>query len=584
MSTVPLKIIAFSEQRECWIEFANPIASLLATTTEELGQLLDSLDDALASGWAVAGFMTYEAASVFDGLATRPRHAGLPLAHFGVYDPVNLRRHETLDQLAPQPESFSSLPDLVAELTPSEYGHRVEQILREIKAGRTYQANFSYRMRARWHGDPFALFSELFTRQRTPYAAFIDSLDFSLLSLSPEQFFSVDGLTITTQPMKGTAPRGRWCAEDQQIAANLRADLKSQAENIMIVDMLRNDLSRIPTLKEVQAKELLRVERYPTVWQMTSKVQAQGRVKLSDLFNGLFPCASVTGAPKVSTMKIIAEQELSSRGVYCGAIGFALSEREMQFNVPIRTLSYFKQGQTIEYGVGSGIVADSSSANEYQECCQKVLFLTRSAETFDLFETMRWTPQAGFRFIEYHLERLRCSAEYFSFSYDREKIDRQLQLAAAQFGTKPVRVRLKLTSAGLIFVDSFPFSPSVELVKLKLAKESLNSRERLLYHKTTDRRIYEQFRARAQGADQVVLWNEAGHITETDRANIIVEIEGAWFTPALESGLLPGVYRQWLLDQGLVRERRIFIDELLKANRIYVVSSLQGIRSALVVH
>jgi para-aminobenzoate synthetase/4-amino-4-deoxychorismate lyase len=472
-------------------------------------------------------------------------------------------------------------------------------------------------------GNVAALYAWLRSRQPVDYGAFLHwQPGRQILSFSPELFFRIDergshcggsregggrcgGRRIVTRPMKGTAPRGRTTREDREIAEWLGSDPKNRSENVMIVDLVRNDLGRVAKTGSVNVDELFAVERYPTLWQMTSAVSAELRPDASfhDIFRALFPCGSITGAPKVRAMQLIAELEDAPRGVYTGAIGF-FSPRQTVFNVAIRTLELGDARGTM--GVGSGVVIDSDPAQEFRECLLKAEFLTGPAhrattpvaenvrivsqpDEFFLIETMLWDcshPLGNYPFLELHLDRLEDSAAYFDFPCDRAAVKAALEAHARGFaeGT-PRKVRLVLEADGRSQITDKALSPrsgNERIGRVQIAEQRTNPADRMLYHKTTQRPLYA--RAFEQGArngfDDVLFLNLCGELTEGAISNVFIETDGRWFTPPVECGLLPGVYRRHLLEtRPEIEERVLTLDDLRTADAIYLANAVRGLRS-----
>ncbi len=344
----------------------------------------------------------------------------------------------------------------------------------------------------------------------------------------------------------------------------------------MIVDMVRNDMSRIAQIGSIGVTRLFQVEKYPTVWQMTSTVRCQSTVSVLEIFRALFPAASITGAPKVRTTRIIAELENTPRNIYTGSIGFMAPGRQAQFNVAIRTVLIDKKNKTAEYGVGGGIVWESDSAGEFQECYTKAQILFQEQPEFDLLETILWTPDKGYFLLDYHLQRLRDSAEYFSFEIDIEHIHSRLRQVAKNLPSHQQRVRLCVSSAGHTRIEATPLKPLPVPYRIRLARQAINRENPFLYHKTTHRQVYEAALNQIPGYPDVLLWNEQGEITESCIANIVVAKNGIFITPPVESGLLPGTYRQWLLEQGKIVEERITLSDLQKCDKIYLINAVRG--------
>ncbi len=493
------------------------------------------------------------------------------------------------DQNASSDETSDSSPlETTLDLTRQQYASSIETIHEWIRAGDVYQLNFTFPLHVRIPGSSAVLYGRLRKSQPVKYGAFIHwQPDRRILSFSPELFFRLDELgetrCITTRPMKGTASRGRTTAEDRQIAEWLRTDAKNRSENVMIVDLLRNDLGRLCVYGSVRVEDLFSVERFPSLWQMTSTVTGALRpdVGFEEIFRALFPCGSVTGAPKVHAMELLARIENEPRGIYTGAIGFFSRSRTI-FNVAIRTLDV--AGQNARMGLGGGIVIDSNADDEFRECQLKAEFLTRSIEPFSLIETLLW--QGAYPLIELHLDRLEDSADYFGFNCDRASIKAALLAEAAAFpGNSPQKVRLLVRPDGSLHIteEKLPSAGSAvpQTGRVCIAPYRTNSRDRMLFHKTTHRALYqESFKtATRAGFCDALFLNQRGEVTEGAISNIFVEKEGRWYTPPIECGVLPGVYRRHLIETQPGIEQRIFtIQDLKNADVIYLSNAVRGLR------
>jgi para-aminobenzoate synthetase/4-amino-4-deoxychorismate lyase len=378
--------------------------------------------------------------------------------------------------------------------------------------------------------------------------------------------------------MKGTIKRGRWPAEDDERRDLLRGSPKQQAENVMIVDMVRNDLGRVARTGSVTVAELFEVERYPTVWQMTSSVSARSEATLSQILAAIYPSASVTGAPKKQTMSIISDLEGEPRGVYTGAVGYVAPGGDARFNVAIRTAVVHHAAATVEFGVGSGIVWDSTAADEYEECLLKAAILTRPRERFELLETLRWAPPDGYFLLERHLQRLRASADYFGFSFHPERARTALRQAPDGAPSGPLRVRLLLSEDGSVRVERAPHHPRPLPLRVGLASGPIDDTDVFYFHKTTNRRAYES--QRLAGVDETILWNRQNQVTEGVTSNVVVKLADALLTPPVHCGLLAGTYRAELLARGEIVERPVSVDDLRRADRIWLINSVQGWQDA----
>jgi para-aminobenzoate synthetase/4-amino-4-deoxychorismate lyase len=467
-------------------------------------------------------------------------------------------------------------------VSASEYDAAITTIRNRIAAGDTYQVNYSFRLRSALDGDPRSFYADLAAAQRGAWGAYVDTGTLVVASASPELFFELDDGILTSRPMKGTTPRGRWTGEDLALAAGLEHSAKDRAENVMIVDLIRNDMGRVSRFGSVAVTSLFDVERYDTVWQMTSTVTSRIRSEtgLADVFGALFPCGSITGAPKVSTMGIIAGLEASPRGPYCGTVGWvAPGGRRAAFNVAIRTAAIDPASGEVEYGTGGGVTWDSTAGGEHAEALVKAKVLTARRPPFDLLETLRWDGRDYWE-LERHLARLEASADYFRFKFDRERVTAELQTAAQAAGDTLARVRLTLTEEGTPRAIWNRLEISPEAVRLVVDDLPVDSSDPLLFHKTTARARYEERLARHPQADDIVLTNEAGEVTETAIANLVARLDGTWCTPPLDSGCLPGVYRERLLEEGRVAERRLTPGDLRSAEELAVINSVRLWRPA----
>jgi para-aminobenzoate synthetase/4-amino-4-deoxychorismate lyase len=579
-----------------WLAFRNPVAVVTANT---VGEVLPALREAEAlvngRGLYAAGFISYEAAPGLDPtLKVRGRDGGPPLVWFGLYEgPEAAGRPEGGGEVVGAIRSVGDGPPgrLFVESgqgvaghavwTPSvsgeEYAAALGCIKEQIAAGNTYQVNYTFRLRRAFDEDAERLFARLADAQRAQYTAYVEAGRWAICSASPELFFRREGQKLTTRPMKGTAARGLTLDEDRAQAEWLRHSEKNRAENVMIVDMLRNDLGRVAAIGSVRVPRLFELERYPNVWQMTSTVTAETDASLVEVMQALFPCASITGAPKHSTMNLIAQLESTARGVYTGCIGHFGPGQQAQFNVAIRTVVVDREAGTAEFGVGGGIVWDSETEAEYDECLAKARVLTAPAAEFELFESLRWRPDEDFFLLAHHLRRMGESAEYFGFAFDREGATAQLAAAAERWPRQAHKVRLFLNRKGQTRIDAQPIAwPPAETIRARLAKAPIDSVDKFLYHKTMRREVYAAALADFPACDDVVLWNERGEVTETCHGSVVARVAGKCITPPLTSGLLPGTFRAWLLERGEVEERVLRVEDLARCEALWRVNSVRG--------
>ncbi|KAB8144842.1 aminodeoxychorismate synthase component I [Chloroflexia bacterium SDU3-3] len=560
-----------------WLEFSAPRQILTTDRIDEVLPLVRQIEALVEeTGLHAAGFIAYEAAPAFDPrLPVRPDGA-FPLIWFGLFQHVG-----ELDIAAiEQPQALAWRPSVTRE----EYERRLRAIREYIVAGDTYQVNFTYRLQAEADVDPWQLFAQIAGDGAAPYAAFVDTGEWAICSASPELFLRIDGEQIESRPMKGTAARGLWPEEDHATRDALLASEKDRAENVMIVDMVRNDLGRVAELGSVHVPALFSAERYPTVWQLTSTVAARSHAPLERVLQATFPPASITGAPKRRTMEIIAELETTPRRIYTGAIGFFAPGRQAQLNVAIRTVLLHRPTRQAEYGVGGGVVWDSTAAGEYEESLTKARVLTPRPRDFDLLETMRWSPEGGYALLEHHLARLARSADYFGFRIELPQIRSELAALAAGLPAAPHRVRLLLARAGAVACQAVALGPeALRFGDLALAAQPIDRRDVFLYHKTTRRIVYEEALRLRPGQRDVLLFNEDGHATETTVANIAVEVDGTLYTPPVSCGLLAGTQRAWLLQQGRLRERVLSVQDVLCSPRVYLLNSVRGMQQVQIV-
>jgi para-aminobenzoate synthetase/4-amino-4-deoxychorismate lyase len=573
LPTDTLLVFDFADQqgKPQRLRFTHPVEVITAHSLEEVRPTLRTVERALDAGFYAGGYVSYEAAPAFDSALTVSSGSKVPLLWFGIF------REPTRDSASDAPGEFR-----VSDWSPSTdwptYEHNVAEAREAIARGDTYQINYTIRMRARFEGDALAFYQRLNANQGAAYCAYLDTGRFKILSASPELFFRWRGQQIITKPMKGTARRGLWLEEDESLSAWLADSEKNRAENIMIVDLLRNDLGRIAETGSVKVSDLWRVERYPTVFQMTSTVEAQTRPRatLEDIFGALFPCGSVTGAPKISTMRLIAALEDSPRNVYCGSVGLVTPGREAVFNVAIRTVLIDGETGEAEYGIGGGITWDSTAADEYAEALTKAAPLVAESPTFELLETLR-LEDGRFSLLERHLRRLDDSAHYFGFPISIDGVRQSLSTHANSFPVEARRVRLLVSRDGEVCVESSSpdETPKVAL-PVALATTHVSRSNPFLYHKTTHRDVYDLQRARHPEAFDVLLWNEDGEVTEFTTGNLVFELEGRRWTPPRQCGLLAGTLRAELLDTGEIKERIITRSELELCARLWLINSVRG--------
>jgi para-aminobenzoate synthetase/4-amino-4-deoxychorismate lyase len=572
--------------------FTAPKEIVIAATPEEVPEAFARLEAGRAAGLHAAGFFSFELGYVLEPRLSRlmPADRKVPLLWFGLYDaPRALNEAEVDRWLSTHTKSGSyQFSNVSRAWTKDDYVQRFEKVQEMIRAGDIYQLNLTFKARFRLSGSPLTFYRDLRQRQRVAYGGIVDTGEVTVLTASPELFIEMKGRTIETRPMKGTSPRGGTPEADAEARRVLSSDVKQRAENLMIVDLMRNDIGRISEIGSVHVTDLFTVETYRTLHQMTSGVRAtlKSDVTLMDLMRAIFPPGSVIGAPKIRAQELIAEYETESRGVYCGAIGSLSPDGQALFNVAIRTPVIFRDGSG-EMGIGSGVVYDSVGSKEYDECLLKMKFLTDPPKTFELIETLLWERDQGFWLIERHFERLAASARYFSFKLDEAAARTALEREVATAGrdSPRLRVRLLLAEDGRITVTSAPMPVADPQAKMRyvISPTRLDSSDAFLFHKTTRRELYDQewkHYSETHGADEVLYLNEQGELAEGSRTKIFVERNGVLMTPPLPAGLLPGVLRAELIASGRAVERVLSADDLTSADAVFLGNSVRGLLRA----
>lgn len=558
--------------------FTNPVEVIVATRTSDVRDAMRAVEEGLRRGCHAAGFVSYEAAPGFDDALITHESGRMPLVWFGLFEHREVETPWPDESNPTRPAGGRTVASVWRpDVTAQDYRRAVDAVRDAILDGESYQANYTFRLRS-WVDCAMteAIYQYLVQEQRAPYSAFLDIGDWQVISASPELFFRIDSGVVTTRPMKGTAARGSSPADDAAQAEWLRSSEKNRAENVMIVDLARNDVGRIAEVGSVRVSSLFDVERYPSLWQMVSTVEGRVRsnASLTDVFTAMFPAGSITGAPKAASMRLIASLEASPRGVYCGAIGFASPNGPAVFSVGIRTMTIDTTCGRAEYGAGGGITWDSTADDEHDEAMAKAATLS-ALPAFELLETLRLEPGEMVR-LDRHLARLRASALALGFRCDDAALRTALLAHARQWPGARRRVRLRVSRSGAVTIESAPADqPILEPVTVALASEPIARGEPLLVHKTTARGMYERHRRSHPDAFDVLLWNENGELTEFTIGNVVVDLHGERCTPPVSCGLLPGVFRGALIESGAVRERPIRVAELESASRIWLVNSVR---------
>ena len=548
--------------------FTKPIKELKTRNLDQVEALLQEVEAYQEQGFYAVGYVSYEAAPAFEKKFAV--HSAPLMGEYLLYFTI----HEEVETL-PFPEDYEAV-DLPAnwkeEVEAPAYQEAIKTIHHHIRQGDTYQVNYTVQLSQELKADPLAIYNRLVVEQKAHYNAFIQHDDVSILSISPELFFEQDDRLLTTRPMKGTTRRGLTNQEDLQESAWLKADPKNRAENMMIVDLLRNDMNRISEIGSEQVTRLCQVEQYSTVWQMTSTIESRLRpeVDLVQTFRALFPCGSITGAPKISTMEIIHKTEKAPRGVYCGTIGILLPKGKRIFNVAIRTLQM--QGNQAIYGVGGGITWDSKWESEYQETKQKSAVLYRQESRFELLTTGR-IHKGELTFLEQHLTRLREASRYFAYPYDEPKLLKELQEELARLESNldyRCRIALQKNGAFQLAITELTDLPASYL-QAQLTEQKLDLATPFTYFKTSQRDHL------SQSNHEQIFHLPDGTLLETTIGNLVLEIEGQLYTPPAHLPLLDGIYRRHLLETQQVEEKLLTLNDLELADRVYACNALRGL-------
>lgn len=625
-SFVFLETTRVTRENHSSLLFLNPVDRLVITASDPPSLFFKQAETYLNNGFYLAGWVAYEFGyrlePVLDRLFTHD--SSTVLADFGVFraprifdmsDPHNSAypeirpdsnstpRQNLIPKSSTDPAYKYRIENLRLNQGKEDYLKKIQEIKSYITDGDTYQVNYTLKLLFDFFGSPEAFYKTLRRNQNVSYGAYIKSMNRRIMSFSPELFFKRHGSTCTARPMKGTLHRGLTSKEDKKLISMLKNDLKNRSENVMIVDLLRNDLGRLCKMGSVSVKSLFDVETYETLHQMTSTIVGECRpgISLKEMFSSLFPCGSVTGAPKIRTMEIIRELELEERGVYTGGIGYIAPSGDALFNVPIRTV-VIEEGHG-EMGIGSGIIHDSDPEKEWEECRLKARFMDTPLPDFQLIETILWHPDDGYWLLDQHLERLTGSARHLGFHIDLEKIVEWLRLASHHFPAvtkdsenrqQAHRLRLTLHKDGALNLTSSPcpvpdlkFPPDDpssedELPKITFSEHKTDSRSMFLYHKTTMRDLYnsEREKAVANGYFDVLFLNKRGEITEGSITNIFIRRKDMFITPPVECGLLNGTLRRFILEKypDRTKEAVLYPDDLKNADEIYLTNSVRGMQ------
>ncbi|OCG60913.1 aminodeoxychorismate synthase, component I [Gilliamella sp. Nev5-1] len=549
--------------------FCNPIKVLVSHDCSSIKQQLDEVEKFTQQGYFAVGYLAYESAMGLNSAnQTKNSHdfnQDLPLLLFGIFDDVTVLKQPEISDYTPP--NF----DLISGTAFDEYQQKIAYIKSQIELGNTYQTNYTIQFTAPFNESAIDYYHFLQKNNQADYCAYLEFDDYYILSISPELFFKLDNNIITTKPMKGTTGRGLNNQQDKQ-QLDLLFSEKNQAENMMIVDLLRNDLSRIAKPGSVTVPQLFEAEKYPTVWQLTSTIQGELKddANLYQIFQALFPCGSITGAPKTSTMQIIADSENTPRGIYCGTIGYIEPYMNKAiFNIPIRTLTV--HNQQMYYGVGGGITWDSTSQDEYNEILAKTAILHRTTSTPKYIIESLLLDKGQFFLLNEHLSRLAQSADYFDFNCDIHVIKLQLIKLANSMPNNLYKVRILQQKDGYCTISKDIINTPMSINEIRLAPQCVHTQNVYLYHKTSNR---EHFPDLAVGKEYIN-FNQHNEVTEFVNGNLALRFNGQWFTPKKESGLLAGTMRQFYLDHNQLLEKTIVKDDLLNADKIAFINSVR---------
>jgi len=558
--------------KQQWGLFSNPIKIIQTSSLSEINAVFDSIEE-LSKTKYICGFLSYEASPIFDKANKVAKSADFPLAWFAVYDDVSLTLNEE-DFI-----SYEKINDLTTEVSKSEYIRNINKIKTHIFEGDIYQANYTFRMTTKHIKEPAKLFLNLFHSHPTPYSSYINTGEYQIISNSPELFIERHNTEIISKPMKGTVARAFAYNDDLQRKNFLKNDKKNRAENLMIVDMVRNDFSRICKLNSIKVEPLFDIETYKTVHQMVSSVYGtlEKNRSLFNIFSSVFPAASITGSPKIKAMEIINSIEKSPRKIYTGTIGMLSPGGDFCFNVAIRTI--INSQKNLELGIGGGIVSDSKAEDEWDEALLKSTFLNQKKIEFNLITTMLWTKTANYAFLDEHLQRLHNSQRYFDRPVNIEDIKKYL--LNLNFSSNKEKVRVELFENGEFKVESTSLDFlgwGKDLLNIKISKHIIDTKNVFQYHKTINRNLYNQeFKsAICAGFDEVLFFNEHDNIAECAISNIFLKINNKWLTPNIKSGLLPGIWRQKMIIELNAIETTINREKLSDATEIIIGNSVRG--------
>lgn len=551
--------------------FTQPVQVISTYDFDEVATCLKEIDEKVAKGYYAAGYCSYEMTyALQDAAPDTQQHSKMPLLWFGIFNkpaspPAAKMKNKTYSVGKWQPK-----------ITKSAYEDAFSNIMEAIKQKETSQINYTIPFEASFSGDSYRFYKHLRNAQQSNYCAYLNmGGPHTILSASPELFFQVQQKKITVRPMKGTAKRGKSSKEDQQQKQALQQSTKNKLENQLITKVMKKELEKVASKSSIQVVDRYRIEQYPTVYQLTTGIQGtlKNKTRFSDILTALFPCGSIAGDPKQASISIIRQEEKYPREVYCGAIGYITPNQEAIFNVPIRTVWLNSQTNKANYGAGGAITENSNSQEEYEEVLTKTNILHWDYPAFKLLETIRLEEGKIF-LLEKHLERLQASADYFSIPVDVAAIRKALIQTGNRYPKGVWRLRLTIDS-GMKPNISIHQLTETNLHKVELAKQPIDMDNMFHYHKTTYRELYRPYKTDNPAHLDTLLWNKRNELTEFTIGNVVVELKGKLFTPPVSSGLLPGTYREQLLEDNIIQKRNIFKEDLASCERIWLINSLR---------
>lgn len=549
------------------ILFTNPIEVITTTEYSEVDNCLAKVQQAIDNGFYVAGYLSYEVTYAFYNEEINNQPSSLPLMWFGVFSAPTKNKEVTPTSDAYQIGTWSMLE------SKEQYITTFNKIMKEIKQGAINQINYTTVFHANFVGNSYSYYNRLKNAQKANYNAYIQLENVDILSISPELFFKVYHNNITVKPMKGTIHRGKSSKEDATNKNWLQQSSKNRYENKLITDLMEDELIAIADTESASQTKLFQIEKYPTVYQMTSTIKRKLKPDspITNIIKTLFPCGSISGVPKKETIKLINDLENYPREIYCGAIGYISPENEAIFNVPIRTVTIDHQQQLASYHAGGAITVHSTAEEEYEEVLTKTKFLSEEQPDFSLLETIGLVDGSYF-VLEEHLSRLQASANYFNIVMNKDKLLVKLETLKADYPSSSWRIRVTLAKDGKFTITKQEMN-KLDNVIVGIANEPIQQENIFHYHKTTNRSIYTKHQQ--DKWFDVILWNEKREITEFTIGNIVVEIDGNYYTPPIECGVLPGTYRSFLLNASKINEKVLYIEDLVLAENIWLINSVR---------